>query len=121
MQMAVASAEQTMIALYETIQYRHSIGLSVNTYVFSFWQRLMQPITSLVLICLSVPFVFGSMRSASMGLRIMLGILIGFLFYMLNQLFGPITLVYQFPPLFAAVIPTVLFFVIALLLLSRAR
>jgi lipopolysaccharide export system permease protein len=121
MQMAVATAEQTMLALYETIQYRHSIGLSINQYVFSFWQRLVQPITSLVMICLSVPFVFGSMRSASMGLRIMLGILIGFLFYMLNQLFGPITLVYQFPPLWAAVIPTVLFFLIALLLLSRAR
>jgi len=121
MQMAVASAEQTIIALYQTIQYRHSIGLSVNQYIFSFWQRMMQPITSLVMICLAVPFVFGSLRSASMGLRILLGVLIGFSFYMLNQLFGPITLVYQFPPFLAAIIPTALFFLIALVLLMRAR
>ena len=46
---------------------------------------------------------------------------IGFLFYMLNQLFGPITLVYQFPPLLAAIIPTFLFLFITMILLARTK
>jgi lipopolysaccharide export system permease protein len=121
MQMAVATAEQTLIDLYQTIHYRRSIGLSVNQYIFSFWKRIVQPATSMVMICLAVPFVFGSMRSASMGLRILLGVLIGFLFYMLNQLFGPITLVYQFPPLYAAFLPTCIFFLLTMIMLSRTR
>lgn len=121
LQMSIASAEQTIADLYHTIDYRQSIGLGVNQYVFSFWQRILQPLTSLVMICLAVPFVFGSFRSASMGMRIIGGVIIGFIFYMLNQLFGPITLVYQFPPLLAAVIPTCLFLLIAIVLLMNAN
>lgn len=119
LQMSIATAEQTMMDLYRTIHYRQSIGLGANRFIFTFWQRVLQPVTTLVMICLAVPFVFGSFRSASMGLRIIAGVLIGFAFYMLNQLFGPITLVYQFPPLMAACIPTAFFFVVALLLLWK--
>ena len=121
LQMSIASAEQTMMDLYRTIQYRRSIGLGVNRFMFSFLQRILQPITTVVMICLAVPFVFGSFRSASMGLRVIAGVLIGFVFYMLNQLFGPITLVYQFPPLLAALIPTCLFSLIAVVLILRTR
>ncbi|HLB56749.1 MAG TPA: LPS export ABC transporter permease LptG [Coxiellaceae bacterium] len=121
LQMSIVSAEQTLVDLYHTIAYRKSIGLGVNQYVFSFCQRLLQPFTTLVMICLSVPFVFGSFRSASMSMRIIGGAVIGFLFYMLNQLFGPITLVYQFPPLLAAIIPTFLFLFITMILLARTK
>lgn len=120
-QMQINSAEQSILNLYHTILYRKEIGLGVNQYIFAFWQRILQPITTLVMICLAVPFVFGSFRNASMGLRIMTGVMIGFIFYLLNQLFGPITLVYQFPPIWAAAIPTCLFLFIAVILLVRAR
>ncbi|MCX7124450.1 MAG: LPS export ABC transporter permease LptG [Gammaproteobacteria bacterium] len=120
-QMKIASGEQTIKSLFHTILYRRSIGLSVNQFIFSLWQRLLQPITSLVMICLSVPFVFGSFRGASVGLRILSGVLVGFLFYMLNQLFGPITLIYQFPPLLAALVPTIFFSLVAMLLLVRTK
>lgn len=120
-QMQIASAEQTILDLYHTIAYRQSIGLSVNRTIFSFWQRALQPVTTLILICVAVPFVFGSFRQVSMGQRIMGGVLFGFIFYLLNQLFGPITLVYQFPPILAAVLPSCLFFFIAIILLIRAR
>lgn len=121
LQMSIASAEQTIMDLYRTIQYRRSIGLGVNRFIFTFWQRLLQPVTTAVMICLAVPFVFGSFRNTSMGLRVIVGVLIGFVFYMLNQLFGPITLVYQFPPLLAALIPTCLFSLIAIILIVRTR
>lgn len=108
-QMNMASAQQTLVDLYRTIHYRQSIGLGVNQFIFSFWQRLLQPFTSLVMIALAVPFVFGSFRSTSIAARIMIGVLFGFVFYILNQLLGPITLVYQFSPLWAAIIPTCFF------------
>src|SRR3989338_2373845 len=120
-QMRIASAEQSLINLYHTIQYRQSIGLSVNQFVFSFWQRILQPVTSFIMISLAVPFVFGSFRSTSMGVRIIAGVLIGFAFYMMYQLFGPITLVYQFPPLLAAIIPPCVFFLIGIVLLLRVK
>lgn len=121
LQMSIASAEQSMEDLHRTIHYRQSIGLSANRFIFTYWQRILQPFTTVVMICLAVPFVFGSFRSASMGVRVISGVLIGFAFYMMNQLFGPITLVYQFPPLLAALIPTCLFLFIGIVLLWRMR
>ena len=68
------------------------------------------------MICLGVPFIFGSLRSATMGLRLLTGVIIGFMFYMLNQFFGPFALVYQLPPTAAAITPTVLFAIACVIL-----
>lgn len=105
--------------LWRNIRYRRAVGLLAAQFEFNFWQRLLQPITSLVLIALGIPFIFGSLREASMGLRLLVGILMGFAFYMLNQLFGPISMLYQFPPWLAAMLPTALFMFIYMLLLHR--
>jgi lipopolysaccharide export system permease protein len=120
-QMSLTATEENLISLYNTIHYRQSIGLGINQYLFTFLQRLLQPITTLVMICLAVPFVFGSFRSTSAGMKIISGVFIGFTFYMLNQLLGPITLVYQFPPLLAALLPTCLFLLIVMTLLLRVK
>lgn len=120
-QMSIPSAEQSLKDLFETVRYRRAIGLSTGQVLFQLYQRLLQPISALVMICLAVPFVFGSFRSATMGARILMGVVMGFGFYILNQLFGPITLVYQFPPLLAAITPTLIFSVILFFLLMRVR
>ena len=120
-QMQLASTEQTLNNLWRVIHYRHTIGLGVSQFVFALSQRILQPITTLVMILLAVPFVFGSFRSTTMGVRILMGVFIGFIFYMLNQLFGPITLVYQVPPILAAMLPTMLFLALASVLLMRVR
>jgi lipopolysaccharide export system permease protein len=102
--------QQSIAELYE----------SISQYAFAFWQRVIQPFTTVVMICLGIPFIFGSLRSASMGLRLLTGVIIGFTFYMLNQFFGPFAMVYQIPPIAAAVTPTVLFAIACVILLRRS-
>ena len=112
---------QSITGLYHMILYRKAAGLQTNQYIFTFWQRFIQPLTTVVMICLGVPFIFGSLRKASMGLRILTGVIIGFAFYMLNQFFGPFAMVYQIPPVFAALMPTVLFTISCAILLHYSR
>ncbi len=112
------SEQQTIQGLWRNIQYRHQAGLLASELEFAFWQRLMQPFTTIVMICLGVPFVFGSLRQVSMSSRVLTGIIVGFSFYMLNQFLGPIALVYQWPAWIAATLPT-LFFLFIYLVLSR--
>ena len=100
--------QESIIKLYHIIRYRYESGLQTGQYVFSFWQRAIQPLTTDIMICLGVPFIFGLLRQANMGLRILTGVIIGFAFYMLNQFFGPFAMVYQIPPIIAALMPTVL-------------
>ncbi len=112
--------QESVVTLFHNIVYRQKTGLVTSQYEYAFWSRIIQPLTTILMICLGIPFIFGSLRSSSMGFRVMTGVIIGFGFYMLNQFFGPITLVYQFPPWLAALTPTVLFLIAYVILLKRA-
>jgi len=48
-----------------------------------------------------------------------MGILTGFGFYMANEVFGPVALVYQLPPLLGAITPSLLFMAGALYLMNK--
>lgn len=95
--------------LYHYIQYLKQTNQAASKTEFAFWQRVFQPLATLIMICLGVPFIFGPLRSVTMGLRILTGIVVGFGFYTLNQFFGPLSMVAQLPPLLAAALPAILF------------
>ncbi len=113
------ASHQSLVSLWKNIRYRTRAGLLVDRFEFAFWQRVFRPIVAIVMICLGVPFIFGSLRNVSMGTRVLIGIVFGFGFYTLNQFFGPFSLVYQFPPFWAATLPTILFSALCLYLLKR--
>ena len=118
--MEISPHQQSLFALYKTISYRQSFGLTVSRLSFVFWQRILQPFSTLILIVLAIPFVFGSLRDTSASSRIVMGVMLGVIFYTVSQLFGPITIVYQFPPFLAALMPMLTFLVVAIVLLLRA-
>lgn len=111
----------SIASLIKKIHYLEHSGLMANQFQLSLWQRILQPITTVVMIALGIPFIFGSLRSSSMGHRMLVGIIIGFIFYMLNRLFGPITIVYQFPPVLAALAPTMLFVLVYGILIRKVN
>lgn len=101
--------EMTLRTLWRYAEHLVENHSQASDFQFEFWKRLFQPFTTFVMILLAIPFVFGSPRSVTMGLRILLGVLVGFAFYMLNALFGQLSVVFQLPPFVAAILPTVLF------------
>ncbi|MGE3920385.1 MAG: LPS export ABC transporter permease LptG [Gammaproteobacteria bacterium] len=111
----------SLLTLQAYIHYLRHNGLSVAGFELSFWKRLFQPLASLVMILLAVPFIFGPLRSVTMGLRLLAGIAVGFFFYILNQFFGPISLLYQISPDLGAALPTIIFALIGIISLSRIR
>jgi len=68
--------QESIYTLFHNILYRERAGLVTSQYQYAFWKRIIQPITTIVMICLGIPFIFGSLRSASMGFRIMTGVII---------------------------------------------
>lgn len=112
-------SQSSVIDLLRLMHYRHQMGLANNEFSYAFWERVIQPITTIVMIVLGVPFLMGSMRTMTMGARLLLGVVIGFGFYLLNQFFGPFSMVFHLPPFFAAAIPTVIFAIACVILLRR--
>lgn len=113
--------QESLPQLYSYIKHRRRSGLNTESYEFIFWQRVFAPFATLIMILLAVPFVFGPLRSTTMGLRMLVGVMIGFGFYILNQFVGSMSAVYQIPPILAAMLPTMLFAIIGGALVFKSR
>lgn len=108
-------------ALFRTIQHRAKNALNTQSYELAFWTKILQPVVILMMVFLAVPFVFGPLRTGSQGRRIVVGILVAFLFHTLNNLFAPLAVVYQFPPVLAVLLPVIAFSGAGIWMLKRAR
>jgi lipopolysaccharide export system permease protein len=113
--------DMTLNQLYHYIQYRKSNGLHASVYQLAFWQRIFQPLAVIIMILLAVPFVFGSLRTGTMGWRITVGLVFGLLFYLLDQLIGQLSLVYRLSPILGALFPLILFAGIGVFMMRRVR
>mgnify|MGYP003111626815 FL=1 len=81
----------------------------------------MMPLSSAVMVFLAVPFIFGPLRSALIGGRILVGVLVGIGFYLFNQSFQHMGLVFGLLPWLAASLPTIIFAGIGIFMLRRVR
>lgn len=93
--------------------------LQAGAFQFEFWKRIFQPFATLLMVLLAVPFVLTGKRDTSIGLRVLFGTLVGFSFYILNALLGQFSLVFQVPPVMAAMLPAVLFAAVGYPLIRR--
>lgn len=105
----VDAEEMSLAKLYSVTQYKKRNNLDYQEYALNFWQRILQPFSTLVMMLIAIPFIFGPLRTVSMGSRIVVGIIVGFGFFLINQFFGPLTVVMQMPPFLAALLPPLLF------------
>ncbi len=111
--------ELSLVGLWKTLQYRKKNELDYRPYQLALWQKIVQPFAIMVMMFLAIPFVFGPLRSSTQGLKLVIGMVVGFLFHTVNDLFGPLTLVYQLHPIIGACLPTLVFFGLGCYALKR--
>lgn len=107
--------------LYRYAQYMRDNGLDDSRYQLAFWQRLLAPFAALVMLFLSIPFVFGPLRSVSTGQRLLWGVLTGVGFYLVNQTLGHMGQVYGMPGVLSAALPPLLFLAGGVWVMLRVR
>ena len=126
--------------LHNYVKYLKSSGQDAGRYQLNMWSKIFlhngqlppQSVGQLlmgqhggamgsvaVMMLMALSFIFGPLRSVPMGVRVVTGISFGFVFYVLDQIFGPLTLVYGIPPIIGALLPSASFFLISLWLLMR--
>ncbi|MDU4364054.1 MAG: LPS export ABC transporter permease LptG [Klebsiella oxytoca] len=95
------------------------LGQDPGRYQLNMWSKIFQPLSVAVMMLMALSFIFGPLRSVPMGVRVVTGISFGFIFYVLDQIFGPLTLVYGIPPIIGALLPSASFFLLSLWLMMR--
>ncbi len=107
--------------LYKYIRFLHINGQDAKTYEVAFWGKMVTPLVTLVMLYLSLPFVFGQLRSSGIGQRIFMGAMVGSGFFLMSKAFSYMAVVYDLNALFAASFPGLLLLAAALLLSSRVN
>src|SRR6266853_509750 len=120
--LAVEDPKQlTSRALWRLISYYRSNALDTREYLFAFWSRIARTLAIAFSVLLAIPFVLGSLRSAGAGTRMMLGLILGIGFFLLQRLIESGTIVFDLNPLVLAWLPTALLATVTVGLLARAR
>lgn len=107
--------------LWRYIGYLERNGLDSGSYRLALWTKIAAPLATMAMLLLTVPLVFGAVRSVGAGQRIFLGVLIGLGFFLLNRLLIRAGIVYGLPPPVSALLPTVLIFVAGIAGILRLR
>lgn len=107
--------------LHDYSKYLRQSGQESNRYELNMWGKIFAPFSVAVMMLMALSFIFGPLRSVPMGVRVVTGIFFGFVFYVLDQIFGPLSLVYNIPPVIGALLPSILFLLISVYLLLKRR
>ncbi len=120
--LAIENPEQlTNRALWRLISYYRANSLADREYVFAFWSRIARTVAVAFTVLLAIPFVLGPLRSAGTGTRMLMGLILGIAFFLLQRLIESGTIVFNLNPITLAWLPTALLALVTVTLLARAR
>lgn len=116
----IAPEALSITGLWRYIHYLAEQGLNNGRYWLAFWTKALQPAVTVALVLLAISFIFGPLRSVTLGQRIFTGVVVGFVFRIIQDLLGPASQVFGFSPLLAVVLPAGVCALIGVWLLRRA-
>ncbi|AEW44850.1 lipopolysaccharide export system permease protein [Serratia symbiotica str. 'Cinara cedri'] len=99
------------------IQYLKQSGQIANHYQLNMWNKIFLPFVVTVMMLMALSFIFGPLCNVKMGIRIAIGIIFGFFFYVLDKIFGQCSLVYNISPILGALLPSIIFLLISIYML----
>jgi lipopolysaccharide export system permease protein len=111
----------SVLGLRRYVDYLTRNGLDASRFELAMWHKFAYPLATVVMIVLAVPLVLGRLKSVGLGQRILVGVLVGIAFHVLNQAFGHMGLIYSFSPFVSATFPTLLFMGAAGWMMTRVR
>lgn len=105
--------------LYHYVLGLRASGQNAQRYALSLWKKLTLPLMNMVMVLLSLTFIFGPAGRITAGRRIVMASLVGIGLYLVNQIIGHVGLLLELPPALTTITPVAAVLVVALWLLSR--
>jgi lipopolysaccharide export system permease protein len=109
------------LALHRYIRYLKDNSLNAKHYEIAYWTRLADIVSVILMTVLALPFVFGGLRSAAAGSRLLVGLVIGLGYYMLGEVLASGGEVFNVDPAIVAWAPSAVLLVATGILIARIR
>lgn len=98
--------EMSMADLSRYIDHLRKNNQVTEQIEINFWQKAFYPLATFVMLALAMPFAYMNARSGGVALRIFFGVMIGILFYALNNVFAFLGVLTTWSPMVMTLIPT---------------
>ncbi len=115
----VSPEKMSSISLINFIKYLKNNKQKVTKYEVALWAKLIYPLASIVMVLFAIPFGFFQERSGGKNFKIFLGILIGIFYQIMNSSFRYIGLLNDWQPLTCALMPTLIFFLVGMVMIYK--
>lgn len=102
------------LKLLDYLDYLEENNLEKNRHVVALWRKLSYPFALIVMITLATPLGFVQNRKGGVGAKIFIGILIGIVFFMVNQLSLNMGMLSNLPAWITALLPNIIAMVLAM-------
>jgi len=112
------------LSLYDLAKYVDFLKTNhqkSQSFELAFWGRVVNPLVTFVMLLVSAPFVIGVKRGVSAGGRILIGVVIGMGFNILDKIVGHLGLIYDLNPVLIAFIPSLAVFALAFFAVTRLQ
>lgn len=109
------------LGLLRLARYLEANGLDASEQRLELWRKVIAPITVMAMVLFAVPFVFGPTRGGGAGQQLLIGVLVGVGFHLLNEVSANLGALYGWPPPVAAGLPTAALMTFAIGRLATAR
>jgi len=117
--LTVKAQNLSMLSLFRYVQHLKQNKLDAAEYEQAFWTKMFKPLSVLIMLLIALPFVFGSLRTTSVGQRLLVGVLLGLGFHLFNQALNHIGVGYGLNAIASALLPSLLFAAAGLWALKR--
>lgn len=119
--LVVEPKDLSLSRLWSFSHYLSRQQLQADSYFFAFWSKVFQPLTVIALVLIGILFIFGPLRSVTVGQRIIAGVITGLLFKFIQDILGQMSSAAGMSPLLAVLVPILVCLVFGLILIKRSR
>jgi lipopolysaccharide export system permease protein len=107
--------------LYAYLNFLDQNKLDTRVERLIFWQKIFSPLAVIVMCLLALPFVLGAQRQGNTGQRLLVGILLGLAFVVVDRLVTQLAVQFGVNAILVALLPGLIFLAVAIFLLARRQ
>jgi len=107
--------------LYIYLNFLDENKLNAKAEQLIFWQKIFSPLAVIVMCLLAFPFVLGVQRQGNTGQRLLIGILLGLAFVVVDRLVTQLAVQSGVNVILVALLPSLIFLAVAIYLLTKRQ
>ena len=113
--------QMPIIDLYAYRDFLEENKLDARAEELILWKKIFSPLNVIIMCLLAFPFVLGAQRQSNTGQRLLIGILLGLAFVVVDRLVTQLAIQFEINTILGALLPGLIFLAVAIYLLARQQ